>query len=81
MGPWNLGRWYRPLAIASAGGCTGLILVGIQPPNQKAAWVVAGYGLALAVVWFALARHRFPGPPLATLNSARRDSEMLNQSA
>ncbi len=25
MGPWNLGRWYRPLAWLSAGGCIALI--------------------------------------------------------
>ena len=35
MGPWNLGRWYRPLAVLSAIGCAGLILLGLQPPNER----------------------------------------------
>ena len=42
MGPWDLGRWYRPLAVVSAAGCIGLIVIGIQPPHQKSAWIVGG---------------------------------------
>jgi amino acid transporter len=74
MGPWNLGKWYRPLAILSALGCALLIVVGMQPPNQQSVWVVGGCVLALALVWFLRARHRFPGPPTAKLNATRRAS-------
>jgi amino acid transporter len=63
MGPWDLGRWYRPLAVLSVVGCAGLIVVGVQPPNDRAIWVVGGVGLILAVAWFGFARHRFTGPP------------------
>ena len=35
MGPWDLGRWYRPLAVLSVAGCAGLIFVGMQPPNER----------------------------------------------
>src|SRR5207245_1932398 len=38
MGPWHLGRWYRPLAAVSVLGCVALILIGMQPPNEKTAW-------------------------------------------
>ncbi len=76
MGPWDLGGWYRPLAVMSAAGCSGLILIGIQPPNEKAFWVVGGYGLVLAVVWFSLARHRFVGPPVASLKRTGREAEI-----
>jgi amino acid transporter len=69
MGPWDLGSWYRPLAIVSTAGCAGLIVIGMQPPNQKSIWVVGGCGLVLAIVWFSVARHRFPGPPLAVLKT------------
>jgi amino acid transporter len=69
MGPWDLGAWYRPLAVLSTAGCAGLIVIGMQPPNHKSIWVVGGCGLALAIVWFSVARHRFPGPPLATLKT------------
>ncbi len=71
MGPWNLGVWYRPLAILSALGCVGLIVVGMQPPNQKSAWIVGACALALANVWYFVARHRFPGPPAAKLNQTQ----------
>lgn len=64
MGPWSLGRWFRPLACLSALGCAGLIAVGMQPPNERSAWVVGIMALALAVAWFGFERRRFPGPPV-----------------
>ncbi|AMV39714.1 amino acid permease [Planctomyces sp. SH-PL62] len=64
MGPWNLGRGFRPLAWLSALGCAGLIAIGMQPPNEQSAWVVGTMVIALAVVWFAGERKRFPGPPV-----------------
>ncbi len=73
MGPWDLGVWYRPMAIVSTVGCTGLIVIGMQPPNQQSIWVVGGGGLVLAIVWFTLERHRFPTPPLAKLDLTVRD--------
>jgi hypothetical protein len=75
MGPWDLGSWYRPLSFLSTAGCVCLIVIGMQPPNEKSIWVVGGCALALAVLWFAVARHRFPGPPLAKLRSSTGVSE------
>ena len=66
MGPWQLGRWYRPLAVVSAMFCLFLIVVGMQPPNQQAVGIVGGAVGLLAVVWFALERKRFRGPPRLT---------------
>ena len=63
MGPWQLGRWYRPLAVVSALFCVFLIVVGMQPPNDQAVWIVGGAAVLLAVVWFAVERKRFRGPP------------------
>lgn len=65
FGPWHLGRWFRPLAVVSVVGCGGLIVIGMQSPNEKALYVVVGAVIALAVLWFAAARTRFPGPPTA----------------
>ena len=62
MGPWHLGSWFRPLAIVSVLGCAGLVVIGLQPPNEKAAYVVGGMIVALAVWWFAVAKRTFPGP-------------------
>jgi amino acid transporter len=63
MGPWHLGRWYQPLALLSIVGCIGLMVIGMQPPNEKAAWVVVGAIVVLSVCWFAGIRRVFRGPP------------------
>jgi amino acid transporter len=64
LGPWHLGRWYRPLAVLSVVGCGGLLVLGMAPPNDSAIWTVAGLTLVLAGAWFGFERRRFPGPPL-----------------
>ncbi|HET6896954.1 MAG TPA: amino acid permease, partial [Vicinamibacteria bacterium] len=69
MGPWNLGRWYRPLAAVSVIGCLGLIAIGMHPPNEKSVWIVGGVLLLLAVVWFTGVRSRFAGPSEALLRA------------
>ena len=71
MGPWDLGRWYRPLAILSLVGCVALIGVAVQPPNERSIWVVGATALALTVVWFSFARYHFPGPPLTSQSQPR----------
>jgi amino acid transporter len=63
MGPWQLGRWYRPLALLSVAGCVVLFGVAVQPPNEKVRWIVGGTALLLAAVWFGHARRSFRGPP------------------
>jgi amino acid transporter len=63
MGPWGLGRWYRPLGVVAVLFCVLLIVVGVQPPNDKALWIVVAAAVSLAVIWFARARGRFQGPP------------------
>ena len=67
FGPWQLGPWYRPLAAISVIGCVALILIGLQPPNDKAQWVLAGALLFLAILWQTRAKTRFPGPPFEPL--------------
>jgi hypothetical protein len=45
-------------------------VIGVQPPNEKTAWILGGALLALAVFWFGGARRRFAGPPEALLAHA-----------
>lgn len=71
-GPWQLGRWYRPLAIVNLLACSGLIVIGVQPPNEKALYVLAAMVAWLAIVWFLRARHIFPGPPQGVLSHKAR---------
>jgi amino acid transporter len=67
MGPWDLGGWFWPLSGVGVAYCAALIVIGMQPPNQRAAWVVGAFLGVLAVVWITWARHHFPGP--AVLNA------------
>lgn len=63
MGPWHLGRGYRPLAAVATLGCLFLLILGLQPPNEAAVNIVGGCLLFLLVLWFAWERKRFRGPP------------------
>jgi amino acid transporter len=63
MGPWQIGRWYRPLAALCVMGCLVLIVIGLQPLNDIAVWVVGCGLVVLAGLWFGYKRHHFPGPP------------------
>ncbi|QEL15319.1 amino acid permease [Limnoglobus roseus] len=74
MGPWTLGAWFRPLAVVSALGCVGLIVIGMQPPNDKAVIVVGVTTAALAGFWFAAARSKFPGPPHGVMTMQQREA-------
>jgi amino acid transporter len=63
MGPWHLGSLFKPAAAVSVLFTAFLIVIGVQPPNDKNLYVVAGAVLLGAVVWFGWERRRFPGPP------------------
>jgi amino acid transporter len=72
FGPWQLGAWFRPLGIISVVGSIALIVIGMQPPNTKAAYVVGGMTVILTLWWFLRARHVFPGPPHGVLSLKQR---------
>jgi amino acid transporter len=64
-GPWHLGRWYRPLAAVAVLGCGGLLVIGVQPPNDKALVILGATLALLAAYWFGHARRHFRGPAVA----------------
>lgn len=64
MGPFDVGRWYRPLALLCVAWCCVLLAVGIQPPYDLAIRIVVGMLAVMALVWFAVERKRFQGPPV-----------------
>jgi len=75
MGPFHLGRWFRPLAVVGVLGCSGLIAIGVQPPNESSVWVVGGTLVVMTLAWFGLERRRFAGPPhLASTKEAPRNA-------
>jgi amino acid transporter len=78
---WHVGRWYRPLAVVCVLGCIGLIVIGMQPPNDIAVWVVGGMVLVLLVLWFGYMRRHFPGPPQEVLDQLRPAETATNEIA
>ena len=68
MGPWHIGRWYRPLAVLAVLGCSTLIVIGMQPPNEIALWLTLGVVVALGSLSFGYMHRHFAGPPPAVLH-------------
>lgn len=64
MGPWDIGGFFRVAALLAVIGCSGLIMIGVQPPNQLALNIIAGFLAITCVIWYGLERRRFQGPPL-----------------
>ena len=77
MGPWTLGRWYRPLAVICVLGCLFFVVIGVQPPNEKALWITLGSMALTAVFWFGFEHYRFAGPP--GLGSGAHGDEVLKK--
>jgi amino acid transporter len=71
FGPWHLGRLFRPLGIVSILTCASLIAIGMQPPNERAIYVVGGMTVLLVFLWWVQARFTFVGPPQGALTSER----------
>lgn len=69
MGPFDLGSWYRLLAVVAILGCLLIIGVAVQPPNDKALWIMLGALGLSALVWLGFERRRFKGPPKISLES------------
>jgi amino acid transporter len=79
FGPWQLGRWFRPLGVLSVIGCIGLIVIGMQPPNDKAVYVVGGMVIFLVAFWYGRARRTFAGPPHAVISMRMHQAATTEQ--
>jgi amino acid transporter len=67
MGPFNLGGFYRLVAVVCVAGCGLVFAIGVAPPNEKALPITLGALLLTLVVWFGGLRRVFNGPPAAVL--------------
>jgi amino acid transporter len=73
MGPWNLGRGvFMLFAVLSVLSMILIIVLGIQPPNDKALYIVIGFFVLTAIVWFGFEQRRFKGPPMGEIIAARQ---------
>jgi hypothetical protein len=69
---WTLGRWYRVLAVICGLRAVFFLVIGVQPPNDKALWIVLGAAALTAGYWFGIERYRFSGPPQALLDGHKQ---------
>ncbi len=76
FGPFRLGGLSKPIGVLAVLGTLVVIFIGIQPPNN----ILISYGIGLIVLmlilWFGIARRRFPGPPIGEAAIAARGAEI-----
>ena len=74
-GPFSLGAFSKLLGLLTVLGALVLYYIGVQPPNDKLIWYTIGLLVIMAVLWFGVARQRFPGPPIGEM-IAKRQAEI-----
>lgn len=64
-GPWNLGRWSRPINVVSLLWIVFICIIMVIPPNQMALYALIGLLVILLIMDFAYYRNHFQGPQAA----------------
>ncbi len=80
-GPFNLGGASKLVAGMAIIGCVLLIVVGVQPPNEKVGYLLFWGVVVLTVIWWVVERNRFEGPPLTPEAVAKRQAEIAREEA
>lgn len=62
-GPFDLGAFSKPAAVLAIIGGLILAWTGFQPPNEKVLYLTIGLIVVQVILWYALERNRFEGPP------------------
>ncbi|GAB7387090.1 hypothetical protein BSNK01_09260 [Bacillaceae bacterium] len=75
LGPWNLGRWSRPINFISLLWIIFISIIMVIPPNQNAAYALVGMFLLLLIMDFAYYKHHFEGPEAAMKKSLQEIME------
>lgn len=79
FGPFRLGILSKPLALISLIGGIVIIYIGTRPPNDILDNYFIGLIILLAIIWFGVARTRFPGPPIGAAAVAARATEIAEE--
>lgn len=75
MGPWNMGiATYRAVAVLVILAMIMIFYIGIQPPNDWALPITAGFLVITGIAWFAFENKRFKGPPIGEEVAKRQAS-------
>jgi amino acid transporter len=63
-GPFDLGGMSKLIGVLAVIGGGFLVIVGIQPPNEKVLYVTIAMLVVMAIFWFVFGESkRFKGPP------------------
>lgn len=71
-GPFRLGVLSKPFCVISVLGALLFFFIGVQPPYQDLVTYTIVLLVVMAIVWFGLARTRFPGPPIGDMIAKRQ---------
>lgn len=64
-GPWDLGTGlFKLVCLLSVVGMVIIFYIAIQPPNDKVFGITVAFIVLAAVLWFAVEKRRFQGPPI-----------------
>ena len=64
-GPWAMGAGlFKLMCVLSVVGMAVIFFIAVQPPNDKVLWIVIGFVVLTAILWFAFENKRFAGPPI-----------------
>lgn len=64
-GPWAMGAgMFKLTCMLSVVGMAVIFFIAVQPPNDKVLWIVIGFVVLTAILWFAFENKRFAGPPI-----------------
>ena len=72
MGPWDIGGLFKPMAVLVLIAMAIIFFIGVQPPNGNALWITLAFLALTAIIWFALERRRFKGPPTGEMITQRK---------
>ncbi|WP_066321737.1 amino acid permease [Bacillus sp. FJAT-29814] len=64
-GPWSLGKWSKPINVLSIVWIIFISIMMIIPPNQMAAYALAGMFIILLIMDLAYYKKHFKGPQAA----------------
>jgi amino acid transporter len=71
-GPFQLGAYSKLFGTITVLGALVLYFIGVQPPNDNLLDYTLGLLIIMAVLWFGVARRKFPGPPIGEMIAKRQ---------
>jgi amino acid transporter len=80
-GPFDLGGASKLVAFLAVIGCIILVIVGVQPPNEKVGYLLLAGIAAMIVIWHLVEKNRFAGPPLTEEAVKARQAEIAREEA